>query len=327
MPSGGAPRPDGVQVTYEVDVDGVPATRLYRAVDERGEPVAGPRVGLIAQMHGNEPVGAQVFERLLSMVPDQLKAGELLLVTANPVAASLDQRHTPSGVDLNRLWGAEAQERLAAMPKEQRCYEHERALELAPLLQTCDALLDLHSASQPAPPFLVVRDDQQHAALVQRLGVERVLTGLHEEGILGGAVGPDVGLHLGERSPRIGITFEAGQHQDPSNRERASEVVLRFLDALGVWRLPAPELHVFPKTFEVIDRFRQAPAGSKPYRFPGYLPGERSTLPSGRPLASFEKVEAGEALLRRGPHQLVRASSPFTLILPTPTADPGTDLY
>ncbi|TVQ90972.1 MAG: hypothetical protein EA397_10775 [Deltaproteobacteria bacterium] len=308
-------------------MEGLASTSLFRAHDETGAPIEGPRVGLIAQMHGNEPVGAQVFERLVRVIPQQLTRGELLLVTANPQAAQLDLRHTPDGVDLNRLWGAEAQARLGELTPEQRCYEHQRALDLAPLLQTCDALLDLHSASQPAPPFLVVRDDQQHAALVQRLGVERVLTGLHEEGILGGAVGPDVGLHLGERSVRIGVTFEAGQHQDPANRERAHDLVLRFLDAMGIWRLPPPPTPIRPRIFEVIDRFRQAPAGSEPYRFPGYVPGQKGLLASGRPLASFQKVEAGEALLRRGVHHVVRASSAFTIILPTPTAEPGTDLY
>jgi predicted deacylase len=321
------PRRDGVRVEVVHDTDGVVGATRYVALDAEGRPVPGPRVGLIANMHGNEPVGALVFERLAPLVPDQLVAGELLLVRANVAAAAINRRHTPEGTDLNRLWAADTLEALAAMPPEERCYEHQRALDLAPLLQTCDALLDLHSASQPAPPFLVVRDDQRHASLVQRLGVARVITGLHEEGILGGAVGPDVGLLLGERSQRVGITFEAGQHADPENRRRALEVALRLLDALGVWRMPAPPAEVRPRIFEVIDRFRQAPPGAEPFYFPGYTPGQPSTLASGRPLASFERVEAGEELLRREPFTVVRAPSPFTLILPTPTADPGTDMY
>jgi hypothetical protein len=317
----------GGRVTSQADVDGVLGTRLFRAIDERGEPVPGPRVALIAHMHGNEPVGALVFERLLPLVPDQLAAGELLVIEANVEAARLGRRHTPEGTDLNRLWAADTLERLAAMPEAERCYEHRRALELAPLLGTCHAILDLHSASQPAPPFLVVRDDQAHAQIVEKLGVERVITGLHEEGILGGGVGPDAGLLLGERSARVGMTFEAGQHSDPDNRRRATEVALRFLDALGIWRLPPPPAQVRPRIFEVIDRFRQAPAGAEPFRFPGWSPGAPGRLASGRPLASFERVEAGEELLRRGAHHVVRAPSPFTLILPTPTADPGTDMY
>lgn len=326
-PGGSTERPDGVRVEHIASLDGVPGARCYRALDASGVPIPGPRVGLIAQMHGNEPVGALVFERLAPMLPAQLTRGEVVLVQANQEAAALGRRHTPDGTDLNRLWSASTLAELAALPEADRCYEHHRALELAPLLQTCDAIFDLHSASQPAPPFLVVRDDQRHAELVQRLGVARVITGLHEEGILGGAVGPDVGLRLGERSERVGMTFEAGQHADPENRQRAMEVVVRFLDALGVWRLPAPPTTGQPQIYEVIDRFRQAPAGSEPFRFPGWKPGAASTLASGRPLASFQLVEAGEEILRRGDHHVVRAASPFTLILPTPTADPGTDLY
>jgi hypothetical protein len=285
-------------------------------------------VAVVAHTHGNEPVGALVFERLEPMLPDQLKAGELLLVYSNLEAMRAGRRHTADGTDINRLWDTDTLDVLAAMPDEERCYEHRRALELAPVLLTCEAILDLHSASQPAPPFLVARDDQRHADLVRLLGVERVVTGLHEEGVLGGGVCPDVGMLLGEGGDRVGLTFEAGQHSDPENRKRAFNVVVRFLDAYGLWRTPLPTMLVVPQVFEVIDVFRQAPEGAEPYVFPGWTPGNGGgTLASGRPLASFERVEADEVLLRRGDHTVVRAPSPFTMLLPTPTADPGTDLY
>lgn len=315
-------------VHVQRDVDGVPGTTLYSVAGPDGRPVLGPRVAVVAQTHGNEPVGALVLERLEPMLPEQLVRGEILVVVSNVEAMRIGRRHTPGGTDLNRLWDTDTLEQLAAMPASERCYEHRRALELAPLLQRCVAILDLHSASQPAPPFLVVRDDQRHAELVKRLGVQRVVTGLHEEGILEGGVCPDVGLLLGERSDRVGLTFEAGQHSDPDNRKRAFELVVRFLDAFDVWRTPPPPALVQPQVFEVIDVFRQAPAGSEQFRFPGWEPGNGGgSLASGRPLASFERVEADEVLLKQGDDTVVRAPSPFTMLLPTPTADPGTDLY
>ncbi|MFK7930323.1 MAG: succinylglutamate desuccinylase/aspartoacylase family protein [Myxococcota bacterium] len=304
----------------------VAGVALFEAVGADGSRIPGERVAIVANTHGNEPVGERVFERLEPLLSEQLVRGSVLLVRSNQVAAAQNRRHTADGEDINRLWDAQSLRRLAAMPPAERCYEHRRVLELAPLLTSVDAILDLHSASQPSPPFLVVRDDQQHAAMVQRLGVQRVVTGLHEAGVLGGGVCPDVGLHLGEHSSRLGMTFEAGQHSDPENRKRAFEVVVRLLDAMGVWGAPPPPTTVRPQVYEVIDAFRQAPHGAEPFQFPGYLAGTHELM-SGRPLASFQPVQAGEVLLRRGEHTVIRASSPFTLLLPTPTADPGTDLY
>lgn len=313
-------------VVVERDVGGVPGTCLYQALDEEGYALPGARVAIVANTHGNEPVGALVLERLEPLLEDHLLQGSVLVVRANMAAAAEGRRHTPEGTDLNRLWDRDSLDRLARIPEEERSYEQGRALELAPLLQACDAILDLHSTSQPAPPFLVVRDDQAHARLARRLGVQRVVVGLHEDGVLGGGVTPDVGLYLGERSPRVGVTFEAGQHSDPTNRRRAFEVVVRFLDGFGMWRSPLPPVRVEPQVYEVIDAFRQVPAESEPWRFPGWSDGG-GALASGRPLASFQPVEAGEVVLRRGSDAVVRAPSPFTILLPTPTADPGTDLY
>lgn len=307
-------------------VQGIEGTARYTVLGPDGTPVDGPDVALVALTHGNEPVGELVLERLEPQLGDHLCCGSLLIVRSNLAAASEGRRHTPDGTDINRLWDAATLERLRALPESERCYEHRRVLTLAPLLTSVEAILDLHSASQPSPPFLVVRDDQRHARLVEHLGVERVVTGLHEDGVLGGGVTPDVGLHLGEGADRLGLTFEAGQHSDPDNRRRAFEVVVRFLTALGLWRHPLPPTPVRPRVYEVIDAFRQAPAGSAPYQFPGYLDGSH-TLPSGRPLASFQPVAAGEVLLERGRQTVVRAPTPFTLLLPTPTADPNTDLY
>jgi predicted deacylase len=281
---------------------------------------------VVAFTHGNEPVGGLVFERLEPALHDQLARGEVLLVRSNLAAAAEGRRHTATGTDLNRLWDRATLEKSRAAAEDDLTWEHRRSLVLAPVLESCQAILDLHSTSQPTPPFLVIRDDQQHARLVEALGVERVVTGLHEDGVLGGGVTPDVGLYLGEGSDRVGVTFEAGQHTDPENRRRAFEVAVRFLSFFGLLRSPPPPVQVRPRVFEVIDAFRQAPAGASPWQFPGWNDGSRK-LGSGRPLASFEPVEAGEVLVRRGVYEAERAASPFTLLLPTPTADPGTDMY
>ena len=97
-------------------------------------------------MHGNEPCGALAVQRIAgdfesrALVPDN---GTLFLIHANLEATSLGMRHTPGGVDLNRLWDFEF---TRVLRKETWAYEHHRALELKELLGELDIFLDLHSA-------------------------------------------------------------------------------------------------------------------------------------------------------------------------------------
>lgn len=308
------------------DLEGV---RLYAAHDADGVPIAGPRVALVALMHGNEPVGARVLERLALLAPERMIAGEVLAVHANLAAGQLRMRHTPEGEDMNRLWDRDHLSALAKADPASLSYEQRRALELAPALLTADVLLDLHSTSRPSPLHLVFRDDLAHVELAERLGVGRLVTGVHEAGILDGGLCSNVGLLPGERSDRIGFTLEAGQHENAENLERAWGVVQRLLAALGMWSGEVPDGDIEIEVFDVVDRFRQAPEGSDPWRFVGYEGGEPGGGRHGPPrqLESFEEIEADEVLLLRGSDTTHRATGPFTMLMPAPTADPGTDLY
>lgn len=314
------------------DLNSIPGTLLCEALDASGAPIPGPRLAVVARMHGNEPVGDPVLEKIMSLVQERLVRGSLLLVRANEEAAALDTRHTQGGVDMNRLWDTDTLQRLAekAALGEPMCYEERRALSLAPLLLACSAVLDLHSTSRPAAPFLVMRDDQAHTALALTLGVERLITGLHENAILSGGVCANVGLNQAEGGPRIGLTFEAGEHTDPANAERAWLVTERYLAGLGIWE-PIPEkTKVSAEVYEIIERFKQAGAGREPYRFVGYQGGEPGSQRVGLPerkLHSFEELQADEIILRRGRAEVVRAHIPFTMLMPAPATPPDTDLY
>ncbi|MBN2797701.1 MAG: succinylglutamate desuccinylase/aspartoacylase family protein [Deltaproteobacteria bacterium] len=317
-------------IRIEERVGGVEGTVRYQATGPDGAPLPGPRVAVIGWMHGNELVGGHTLDRLADRVEGRLLRGELLAVRANLAGHAAGRRHTPDGVDMNRLWDRTTLTRLRAMPEAERCYEQGRVLEIAPLLADRDAILDLHSTTRPSPAFLIYRDDQRHAQLAAQLGVRHLVTGLYSRAILDGGMSPDVGLCPGEASERVGFTFEAGQHDDPTNVERAWALLVRLLRTLGMWGedealLPAQS----PVVFEVVERFRQSPEGTIPWRFVGHEGGEAAEGRDGplRTLASFEEVQAGEVLLRRGEGEVVRAQAPFTLLLPTPQASPWEDLY
>ncbi len=311
-------------------VDGVSGTTLYEAVDAHGAPIPGPRAAVMARTHGNEPLGDPVLEQLAACVAAELVAGSVLAVRANEAAAALDVRHTPTGSDLNRLWDPATLARLAASPREALSYEEARAAELAPLLATTDAILDLHSTSRPAAPFLVLRDDQRHAAVALHLGVRNLVTGVHENGVLSGGMAANLGLWPGEKGARLGFVFEAGQHTDPANGARAWDVTRRYLALLGLFRPVDEPPGEEPQIFEITDRFVQPPEGVDQYRFVGFDGGEpgagRRGLPPRR-LHSFEEISADEMILRRGRSEVVRAEAPFTMLMPAPTTPPGTDLY
>ncbi len=316
--------PVRVDVRVTDSVDGVAGTRLYEAWSE-GVPVPGALVAIVGVMHGNEPVGAKVLERLQAELPTNLKAGRVLAVHANLAAWQAGVRHTEDGVDLNRLWDRQTQQSLAAMPFESLCYEERRALALSPLLTRCDAMLDLHSTSRPSAAFLLFRDDQRHASMARNLGVEKMVTGMHESSVVEGGLGSNAGLDPGELVRRLGFTFEAGQHDDPGNLERAWQVTLRLLAQLGLWRGEVTPPDVVPEVYEILDRFAQAPAGSRPWTF---VPPEEASAQRKAPrvLESFEEVVADEMIVRRG-NTVVRAHAPFTMLMPAPDARPGADLF
>jgi hypothetical protein len=311
-------------------LDEVDGTTLYRCVDRGGELVAGPRVAVVGGMHGNEPAG----EALLGFLGERLKAGlvagEVVAVLANPHALELGERHSSGGKDLNRLWDRETLERLRTLPTEDLCYEEQRVLELAPMVMGCDVILDIHSTSRPTTPHLILRDDQHHMLVARQLGVTHLVTGIHENGAVQGGLCANVGLSHGQPGTRLGFVFETGQHMDPTNAERAWDVLVRLLVALDVWRTPPLPIDVNPEVFEITECVRQAPQGSPQYRFVGYAGGEagEGRISSvKRTLQSFERVDADEMLLRQGEEEVVRARSPFTMLMPAPHAAPGADLF
>lgn len=301
----------------------------FVATGEDGLPIPGPTVAITGLVHGNEPVGRMAIERLHQHIEGSLLKGRVLTVLCNLEAEAMGLRHTPTGSDMNRLWALEDLRRLEAADPKDLSYEGRRVRELAPVLRQAEVILDLHSTSRPSPPHLILRDDLAHAALGRQLGVERLVTGVHEGAILSGGLCCNLDLELGVGGPRVGITLEAGQHSNPANVEAAWQVVERLLDAHGMWGRQLPPLSGRYEVFEVIERVQQRPEGEQPYRFVGYEGGEPGAGRLGPPrhLASFESIEADEVVLRRGDHEVHRAHTPFTMIMPAPTAGPGEDLY
>jgi predicted deacylase len=71
--------------------------RLELAVHRLRGPRAGPRLGLIAGIHGDEPLGIEIVRRVLEGLEAESLGGELVaLPVANPYAFAALARNTPA---------------------------------------------------------------------------------------------------------------------------------------------------------------------------------------------------------------------------------------
>lgn len=262
-----------------------------------------PWIGIVGALHGNEPCGLTVFERLLdeeNPVRRRLTHGTLVLIHGNPVATGEGLRYTSGGVDLNRLFdfGYEA-----SLPRERWTYEHHRALALRSLLDQLDCVLDLHSSTLASPPFVITPPEA--ISLADRLGCPFVSWGWDGPGIFSGRVLVSVPVRRG----KLGVAVECGQHLAPETVENAWHAAERFLYAVGVLSGPAPDLMPHARV-EVMYRIGKPTAD---FSF-------------ARPWKGFDRVRRGE-LLGEGHGYRLTASDDYFVLLPNQNVPIGDDVF
>ena len=129
---------------------------------DSGKP--GPKLGLMAMTHGNEPAGLAAFAALLhnDTLQQHLQTGQVFLIVNNLkgglryFAEAEDLSYTPDfryvHQDMNRLPDDLAQ------IHESQSYEIQRAQALLALYRELDYVLDIHSTSAPTDPMLIEID-------------------------------------------------------------------------------------------------------------------------------------------------------------------------
>ncbi|TKX53147.1 succinylglutamate desuccinylase [Halorubrum sp. SP3] len=124
------------------------------------------RVAIVGGIHGDEPAGVRIVERLAAELPSLAAAdregrdgGLVRLVLANEPAIEAETRYTDA--DLNR-----------SFPGDPDSEEYERALapRLTAELEGFDAVLALHTSHSAPPPFAIFSDLAE--------SVRRTVTGL-----------------------------------------------------------------------------------------------------------------------------------------------------
>lgn len=185
----------------------------------------GPHVAIVALNHGNEIAGAVVLERWLR-AGFRPAAGRLSLVFANLDAYARFTPDDPTASrfleqDFNRVWDRELLDGAG------RSSELRRARVLRPLLESADAVLDLHSMLWPSDPLLLV-GSQPSEALALSLGTPPLV--VCDPGHEAGRRLID---HLGQHGLRA-VLLEAGSHWEQDTVGLMEEVARRLLVACGL---------------------------------------------------------------------------------------------
>ena len=310
--------------------DSIPSTALR--VHQFAGLKPGPRLLVLGAVHGNEVCGTRAIERVLGELDAgsyAIERGTLTLVpVTNPLAYQKKQRQGDR--NLNRNLGVTDQ------PVD---FEDHVANVLCPLLAAHEVLLDLHSFHTPGQPFVMIGPHDNsgelepfaHAAkearLVAHLGPRRVVEGwmdTYERGVrrrresgqayAAGLLDARYGVGTSEYMRAhggYGVTLECGQHDDP----RAPEVAYRAIrQALALLKMAPLALEPAGADFEVL-------------RLADVIDREQAGDVFARPWASFDPVEAGQAIGQRQGGQVISAPVAGHIVFPNPNALPGAEWF
>ena len=256
---------------YPVELE-APDIRPYRAGNcgieyvstfDSGKP--GPHLMLAGLTHGNELCGAIALDWLLRQGVRPL-AGRLTVAFMNVAAYARFDPANPSASrcvdeDFNRVWSAETLEGV------RDSVDLRRARELRPLVDSVDALLDIHSMQHPTPPLMICGMTPKARALALGLGAPAHL--VCDAGHAAGRRMRDYGAFADSASPKNALLIECGQHWERASAAVAIDATLRFLLHFGAieQEFAAPKLAPLPASQRVVEVTEAVTIASDEFRF------------------------------------------------------------
>jgi predicted deacylase len=191
--------------------------------------LAGPHVMVAALTHGNEICGAIALDRLLraGLRP---RRGKLTLAFNNVAAYHTFNPRYPAASrfvdeDFNRLWDE------ATLDGPRQSTELTRVRALRRFVEAADFLLDIHSMQHATAPLMLAGTLDRSVALAQRVGIPELI--MCDAGHAAGKRMRDYGEFGNPAAAKTALLIEAGQHWQARTAEVATDVMLRFLVALG----------------------------------------------------------------------------------------------
>ena len=218
------------EIGEKTDVRGVTILRSGKA---------GPSVGLMGMVHGDELSGLALW-RLAEEIGRPL-IGNIVLIAGHPEA--IGHRDGPTRFierDMNRLFLDHGGAGDGEAGKQQFGPDQTRCRELMPVLAKLDFLIDVHSTSITTTPFAFVNGDHPMAfRMVADLPVSQVY-GIDR--FIQGTAASWVARHGG-----TAFTIETGRHDDPRGPGVAFDNAYQLLFQLGMVARPwASILHARP---------------------------------------------------------------------------------
>jgi predicted deacylase len=238
----------------------------------------GPHVALLGIAHGNEIAGAIVLDRLLQagLAPTR---GRLTFGFVNLAAYERFDPRQPTASrfvdeDINRVWDP------AVLDGPRRSIELDRAREIRPLIDTVDALFDLHSMLWPSDPLILCGTSPKGRHLAVGAGVPGLVVADH--GHASGRRLIDYSRFSDAATPCAASLVEAGQHWEGMTVDTMLASVaglLRHLDMVDEHRAPPPERagRRFAEVTVVVTAATTGFAFVQPYRGGEIIP-RRNTL-------------------------------------------------
>lgn len=208
---------------YRAGNTGVEYVTTFTAIEP------GPHVAVMGLTHGNEICGAIAIDKLLR-ADIRPRRGKLTLGFNNVAAyREFDPRYPIASryidEDFNRLWSP------ATLDGPRRSAELERARAVRPVVDAADYLLDLHSMQYATAPLMLAGLLPKSIALAKQVGIPELI--MCDAGHAAGPRMRDYGGFGDLASPKTALLIEAGQHWETRAAEVATDVMLRYLIALG----------------------------------------------------------------------------------------------
>lgn len=223
-------------LSYKVELE-PPDIEPYRAgntgidyVTSFDAAAPGPHVAVCALTHGNEICSAIALDKLFR-AGIRPRRGRLTLAFDNVAAyAEFDPRYPIASryidEDFNRLWHPDT------LDGPRQSTELERARALRPIVDSADFLLDLHSMQYATAPLMLAGLLPRSRELARRVGIPELI--MCDAGHAAGPRMRDYGGFGDPASHKTALLIECGQHWEHRAAEVATDVMLRFLTALGV---------------------------------------------------------------------------------------------
>ncbi len=263
----------------------------------------GPRVLVLGAVHGNEicgPLGIRKFITELDQGLHEILNGRVTFIpVVNEKAYALNVRFVDENLNRN-------------MTPHDHPQNYEQAImpDLCRYLEDCDVLLDIHSASQPTPPFAFIHTTKNPHELTyaQNLGVEYAVTGwedayekLDNQKLKASGGTTEYARTFGTTA----LTLECGAHDDPS----APDIAYQSIRAC---------LHYF----EMISDVPRISPSFTAYKLEQVFFKEKEGAHT-QVWNNFDPITGGTVLARYADGEEIRAAHEGVILLPRPQSPIG----